>query len=141
MSFTPDGWYRSGDVVRRRRDGNLVVAGRIKDMINRGGEKVSAEEVENVIYQLTEVELVAAVAMPDAELGERVCVFVVPRGNARVTAAAIREAMERAGVARDKWPERVEIVEELPVTKVGKIDKRALRETARTLPERSADHS
>ncbi len=110
-------------------------------MINRGGEKVSAEEVENVIYQLTEVELVAAVAMPDAELGERVCVFVVPRGNARVTAAAIREAMERAGVARYKWPERVEIVEELPVTKVGKIDKRALRETARTLPERSADHS
>ena len=68
-AFTPDGWYRSGDVVRRRPDGNLVVEGRDKDMINRGGEKISAEEVENVLYRLPQVAQVAAVAMPDPELG------------------------------------------------------------------------
>jgi 2,3-dihydroxybenzoate-AMP ligase len=135
-SFTADGWYRSGDIVRRRPDGNLVVAGRDKDMINRGGEKVSAEEVENVLYHMEEIALVAAVAMPDAELGERVCVYVVPRGDARVTADAVRSSMERAGVARFKWPDHVELVDELPVTKVGKIDKKALREAARNLARR-----
>ena len=77
-AFTPDGWYASGDIVRRRPDGNLVVEGRDKDMINRGGEKVSAEEVENLVYRLPGVAQVAAVAAPDPGLGERVCVFVVP---------------------------------------------------------------
>ena len=76
-AFTADGWYRSGDIVRRRPDGNLVVEGRDKDMINRGGEKISAEEVENLMYQLPQVAQVAAVAMPDPELGERVCVYAV----------------------------------------------------------------
>src|SRR5580693_9438360 len=71
-AFTADGWYRSGDIVRRRADGNLVVEGRDKDMINRGGEKISAEEVENLLYQLPQVAQAAAVAMPDPELGERV---------------------------------------------------------------------
>ena len=76
-AFTADGWYRSGDIVRRRPDGNLVVEGRDKDMINRGGEKISAEEVENLAYQLPQVASAAAVSMPDATLGERVCLFAV----------------------------------------------------------------
>ncbi|MFY9934418.1 MAG: AMP-binding protein [Streptosporangiaceae bacterium] len=127
-AFTPDGWYASGDVVRRRPDGNLVVEGRDKDMINRGGEKISAEEVENLLYRLPGVAQVAAVAAPDAELGERVCVFVVPRTGTRVTLEEIRGSMAEAGVARFKWPERLEIAAELPVTKVGKLDKKALRD-------------
>jgi salicylate---CoA ligase len=127
-AFTPDGWYASGDVVRRRPDGNLVVEGRDKDMINRGGEKISAEEVENLLYRLPGIAQVAAVAAPDAELGERVCVFVVPRTGTRITLDEIRNGMAEAGVARFKWPERLEIAAELPVTKVGKLDKKALRD-------------
>jgi salicylate---CoA ligase len=127
-AFTSDGWYASGDVVRRRPDGNLVVEGRDKDMINRGGEKISAEEVENLVYRIPGIAQVAAVAAPDAELGERVCVFVVPEPGAAVTLAAIRDGMAAAGVARFKWPERLELMAELPVTKIGKLDKKALRD-------------
>jgi 2,3-dihydroxybenzoate-AMP ligase len=131
-AFTPDGWYASGDVVRRRPDGNLVVEGRDKDMINRGGEKISAEEVENLVYRLPGIAQVAAVAAPDPELGERVCVFVVPRVGADITLQAIRDSMAAAGVAAFKWPERLEITAELPTTKVGKLDKKALRERVAT---------
>jgi 2,3-dihydroxybenzoate-AMP ligase len=127
-AFTPDGWYASGDVVRRRPDGNLVVEGRDKDMINRGGEKISAEEVENLVYRMPGIAQVAAVAAADPDLGERVCVFVVPEPGAAVTLAAIRDAMAAAGVAKFKWPERLEIRAELPATKVGKLDKKAMRE-------------
>jgi non-ribosomal peptide synthetase component E (peptide arylation enzyme) len=127
-AFTADGWYASGDVVRRRPDGNLVVEGRDKDMINRGGEKISAEEVENLVYRLPAIAQVAAVAMADAELGERLCVFVVPRAGGDITLDGIRDGLAAIGVAKYKWPERLEIVVELPVTKVGKIDKKALRD-------------
>ena len=127
-AFTPDGWYASGDIVRRRPDGNLVVEGRDKDMINRGGEKISAEEVENLLYRMPGIAQVAAVAAPDAELGERICVFVVPQPGQDITLSAIRDGMAAAGVARFKWPERLEVVAELPVTKVGKLDKKALRD-------------
>jgi 2,3-dihydroxybenzoate-AMP ligase len=126
-AFTADGWYRSGDICRRTPEGNLIVEGRDKDMINRGGEKISAEEVENLVYQLPAVSQVAAVAMPDRELGERVCVYVVPRPGATVTLDEVRDAMHAAGVARFKLPEHLELVDELPTTKVGKIDKKALR--------------
>ncbi|MHB1533582.1 MAG: AMP-binding protein [Acidimicrobiales bacterium] len=130
-AFTADGWYRSGDVVRRRPDGNLVVEGRVKDMINRGGEKISAEEVENLLYQLPGVAQVAAVATPDDALGERVCCYVVLRPGARLTLDEARAALDASGVARYKWPERLEQIDELPLTKVGKIDKNALREDLR----------
>ena len=126
-AFTDDGWYRSGDICRRTPEGNLVVEGRDKDMINRGGEKISAEEVENLVYQLPAVAQVAAVAMPDPALGERVCLYVVPRPGGTVTLEEVREAMERIGVARFKLPEHLVLVDELATTKVGKIDKKALR--------------
>jgi 2,3-dihydroxybenzoate-AMP ligase len=126
-AFTAGGWYRSGDIVRRRPDGNLVVEGRDKDMINRGGEKISAEEVENLLYQLPQVAQAAAVAMPDPELGERVCVYAVLAPGTALTLDDVRAAMTNAEVARFKWPERLILVPELLATKVGKIDKKALR--------------
>jgi 2,3-dihydroxybenzoate-AMP ligase len=126
-SFTAGGWYRSGDICRRTRDGNLIVEGRDKDMINRGGEKVSAEEVENLVYRLPAVSQVAAVAMPDPVLGERVCLYVVTRPGADLTLEQIRQSMEDAGVARYKLPEHLVLTGSLPATKVGKIDKKALR--------------
>jgi 2,3-dihydroxybenzoate-AMP ligase len=126
-AFTADGWYRSGDICRRTPAGNLVVEGRDKDMINRGGEKISAEEVEGLLHQLLPVRQVAVVAMPDAELGERVCAYLVLRPGIAVELADLRAALQAHGVARFKWPERLVLVEELPMTKVGKVDKKALR--------------
>ncbi|MBA2944551.1 (2,3-dihydroxybenzoyl)adenylate synthase [Streptomyces himalayensis] len=126
-AFTEDGWYRTGDIVRLRPDGNLVVEGRDKDMIIRGGENISAEEIENLAYQTPGVARAAAVAMPDAQLGERVCLYVVPEPGCTVTLADVHEVMERVGVARFKFPDRLVVVPELVATKVGKIDKKALR--------------
>jgi len=135
-AFTRDGWYRSGDVCRWTSDGYLVVGGRDKDMIHRGGEKISSEEVENLVYQVPSVVQVAAVAMPDAELGERVAVYVVARPGATVTLAEIRSRVDAAGVGSSKLPEHLVLVDELLTTNVGKIDKRALREDlARRLAE------
>ncbi|MFF4777142.1 (2,3-dihydroxybenzoyl)adenylate synthase [Microtetraspora fusca] len=126
-AFTADGWYRSGDICRRTPGGNLVVEGRDKDMINRGGEKISAEEVENLVYRLPSVSQVAAVAMPDPVLGERVCLYVVPKPGETVTLEQVRAVMDQVGVARFKLPERLVLVEDLVLTKVGKVDKKALR--------------
>ncbi|MFI5610306.1 (2,3-dihydroxybenzoyl)adenylate synthase [Amycolatopsis sp. NPDC051903] len=126
-SFTADGWYRSGDICRRTPGGYLIVEGRDKDMINRGGEKISAEEVENLVYRLPGVRQVAAVAMPDPALGERVCVYVVAQPGATITLEEIRASMTAAGIARFKVPEHLVLVDRLVSTKVGKIDKKALR--------------
>jgi 2,3-dihydroxybenzoate-AMP ligase len=126
-SFTPDGWYRSGDICRWHPSGNLIVEGRDKDMINRAGEKISAEEVENLIYLLPEVEQVAAVAMPDPDLGERVCVYVVARPGSDLSLEHVRDALRAREVAAYKLPDRLVLVAEIPSTKVGKIDKLALR--------------
>ena len=124
-----DGWYSSGDIVVRRPDGNLVVLGRDKDIINRGGEKISAEEVENVVYRIPEIDLVAAVSMPDPVMGERLCLFITLLEGDPPTLTSVREFMTSEGLAAFKLPERLEVVETMPLTKVGKIDKRALRET------------
>ncbi|MDH6590036.1 2,3-dihydroxybenzoate-AMP ligase [Streptomyces sp. SAI-133] len=130
-AFTPDGWYRTGDIVRVHPSGNLVVEGRDKDLINRGGEKISAEEVENLIYRLPGVSRVAAVAKADPDLGERVCAVVVAEPGADLTLESVRAALTAMEVARYKLPEDLMLVEELPLTKVGKIDKRRLRELVR----------
>lgn len=127
-SFTPDGWYISGDIVEAREDGNLVVRGRDKDMINRGGEKVSGEEVENFVYHFHQVAIAAAVAMPDATLGERVCVFVELKPGGALELEQVRDRMNKAGVAAYKLPERLVVVDRIPLTKIGKIDKKQLRE-------------
>jgi 2,3-dihydroxybenzoate-AMP ligase len=130
-AFTEDGWYRTGDVVRWHPTGNLVVEGRDKDMINRGGEKISAEEVEDLVYRVAGVSRVAAVAVPDPGLGERVCVAVVAAAGADPTLEGIRAALTDLDVARYKLPEHLVLLDELPLTKVGKVDKQALRDIVR----------
>lgn len=126
-AFTADGWYRTGDIVRQLPDGNLVVSGRDKDVINRGGEKISAEEIENFAYQTGTVSLAAVVGMPDAELGERVCLYVVPLHGKTVSLENFRAEMVRADLARFKLPERLVVLDSLPHTTVGKVDKKVLR--------------
>ena len=128
-AFTADGFYRTGDLVRGHPSGTVVVEGRKKDLINRGGEKISAEEVENLLLSHPGVLNVAVVAMPDPVLGERACAFVIPRASAAPTLAELtRFLSEDRHIARFKLPERLELRERLPMTAVGKISKKDLRE-------------
>ena len=122
-----DGWYRTGDLVRSGSGGNLVVEGRSKDQINRGGEKISAEEIENVAYGLAAVEFCAAVAVPDADLGERVGLCVVLRPGMTLTLDEVRAHYDASDMARFKYPERLELYDTLPLSNVGKVDKARLR--------------
>jgi 2,3-dihydroxybenzoate-AMP ligase len=129
-SFTEDGFYRTGDLVRLTPGGHLVVEGRAKDQINRGGEKIAAEEVENVILGHPAVHDVSVVAVPDDYLGERTCAYVVLRRGAELRAAALRRFVRDRGLAAYKVPDRVDFVDALPRTGVGKISKKDLRTTA-----------
>jgi 2,3-dihydroxybenzoate---[aryl-carrier protein] ligase len=126
-AFTPEGFLRTGDLVRLTRDGNMVVEGRIKDVINRGGEKVSAGEVEDLLITHPSVREVAVVAMPDELLGERTCAWVVPRGQAPGL-EELRSFLRSQGLADYKLPDRLELTDGFPHTKVGKVNKAELRE-------------
>ncbi|MDQ1813356.1 (2,3-dihydroxybenzoyl)adenylate synthase [Massilia sp. CCM 9210] len=126
-AFTSDGFYRTGDLVMRLPSGHLVVEGRAKDQINRGGDKVAAEEVENHLLAHPGVHDAALVSMPDAYLGERSCAFIVTRG-APVRAIELTRFLRERGVAQYKIPDRIEFVERFPTTGVGKVNKRQLRE-------------
>ncbi|MEV4615241.1 (2,3-dihydroxybenzoyl)adenylate synthase [Kitasatospora sp. NPDC049258] len=131
-SFTADGFYRTGDIVRRTPTGHLVVEGRAKDQINRGGEKVAAEEVENVLLAHPAVHDVAVVATPDEYLGERSCAYVILRPDApRPRPAELRAFVRAGGLADYKVPDKVEFVVEFPHTGIGKVSKKHLRSTAR----------
>jgi len=127
-AFTIDGYYRSGDVVRLSELGNLVVEGRAKDLINRGGEKISAEEIENLILAHPGVFNAAAVAMPDAILGERTCAYVILRPGASLSLAELVTFLHAQQIAKFKLPERLEVVDAFPLTSVGKVSKKDLRE-------------
>lgn len=125
-AFTPDGFYRTGDVVRRTGDGHLVVEGRAKDQINRGGEKIAAEEVENHLLAHPAVHDAAVVAVPDAMLGERTCAVVIPRGEPP-RALALKAFLRERGIASYKIPDRIVFTDRYPHTGVGKVSKRDLR--------------
>lgn len=128
-AFSPDGFYKSGDLVRLHESGNIVVEGRNKDCINRGGEKISAEEIENHIIAHPSVLNCAVVAMPDHLFGEKCCAFVVLAPRASMTLESLCDFLSRERkIARFKFPERLEIMESLPLTNVGKLNKKALRE-------------
>lgn len=127
-AFTPDGFYRTGDMVRLHPTGNVVVEGRRKDMINRGGEKISAEEVENLVLSHQSVHMAAVVAMPDPIMGERSCAFVIPRPGRTLTLEELTGFLLQKKIAKFKLPERLEIVEAFPLTGVGKVSKKDLRE-------------
>ncbi len=127
-AFTEEGFYRTGDVVRMYKGRYLSVEGRIKDTINRGAEKISAEEVENHILAHPSVENCAYVAMPDRILGEKGCAFVLTREGRSLTLDELcRFLKEQRNISVYKLPERLELVSEFPMTNVGKINKKELR--------------
>ena len=130
--FTTDGFLRTGDLARIDEQGNITITGRIKDIILRGGENISANEIENLVNEHPEVEEVAVIGMPDEELGERICAYVKAKPNAnRLNLAEIVSFLKGKGASVLQLPERVEFVESIPLTKAGKADKRALREDIR----------
>lgn len=126
--FTPDGFYRSGDLMRRHPSGNYVVEGRKKDLINRGGEKISAEEVENLILGHPSVQNVACVPMPDANMGEKMCAYVIPKPGATLNLRQLTDFLLTKEIAKFKLPERLETLNEFPVSTFGKVSKKQLSE-------------
>ncbi|HEU5442991.1 MAG TPA: hypothetical protein VFU61_04150, partial [Steroidobacteraceae bacterium] len=137
-----DGWYRTGDLAVIDAQGYLHLTGRLKDVVNRGGEKVPVVEIEQLLHEHEAVREVAIVGVPDARLGERACAFIVlrqprpdPAREAGHAAApldlrAVQAFLDRRRVAKQYWPEHVEIVAELPKTPSGKVRKYLLRERA-----------
>ncbi len=138
--FTPDGFYRSGDLMRLHPSGNYVVEGRKKDLINRGGEKISAEEIENLILAHPAVQNIACVPMPDPNLGEKMCACVIPKKGHSLSLQELVEFLKDKEIARFKLPERLEILPDFPVSAFGKVSKKALVEmvTAKLEREKAA---
>jgi 2,3-dihydroxybenzoate-AMP ligase len=126
--FTPDGFYRSGDLMRRHPSGNYVVEGRKKDLINRGGEKISAEEIENLILGHPAVQNIACVPVPDPNLGEKMCACVVLKPGLDLSLNELTDFLKGKEIAKFKLPERLEVFADFPVSTFGKVSKKALAE-------------
>ncbi|MGW2344655.1 (2,3-dihydroxybenzoyl)adenylate synthase [Streptomyces sp. NPDC001661] len=130
-SFTADGFYRTGDIVRRTPTGHLVVEGRAKDQINRGGEKIAPEEIENILLAHPAVHDVSVVGVPDEYLGERSLAYVILRADAGpLRSVAVKRFVRERGVAAYKVPDLVEFVDAFPQTGIGKISKKHQRSAA-----------
>jgi len=125
-AFDAEGFYCSGDLISLTADGYVQVQGRQKDQINRGGEKIAAEEIENLLLRHPQVINAALVSMPDALMGEKSCAFIVTQTP--VKAVVLRRHLRELGVAEFKLPDRFVLVKDLPLTAVGKVDKKLLRQ-------------
>lgn len=112
--------------MRQHKSGNYIVEGRKKDLINRGGEKISAEEVENLILSIPKIKNVACVAMPDPILGEKMCAFVIVKDNEKLTLDELNKMLLQNEIAKFKLPERLEIVDKFPLSTFGKVSKKDL---------------
>ncbi len=131
-AFLPGGWFRTGDIGRLDAEGFLTITDRKKDVIIRGGENIASKEVEDYLAAHPAVSEAAAVAAPDERLGERVCAFVILQQDAALTMDDVQAHFAALQVAKQKTPERLEIVAELPRTPSGKVKKFELRERLRT---------
>ena len=125
-----DGWFDSGDLARMDVDGYIRITGRTKELLIRGGENVPVIEIENLLLQHPAIAAVAIVGFPDARLGERACAFVVPRTGEMVDLLALQAYLSEMKVAKPFWPERVEIIAELPHTASGKVQRFVLKQLA-----------
>jgi cyclohexanecarboxylate-CoA ligase len=135
QTFDSEGWFDSGDLAYVDGDGYIRISGRVKDVLIRGGENVPVVEIENLLYKHPAVAAVAVVGFPDARLGERGCAFIVPRAGSAIDLAAVQVYLRDCKMAKQFWPERVEVVAELPRTASGKIQKFKLREVAAAFTE------
>lgn len=139
-ALDPDGWFDTGDVARMDAEGYIRICGRNKDIVIRGGENIPVIEVESALYRMPEIADVAIVAMPDPRLIERACAFVTLRPGQSLTLDRLRRHLAGEQIAKHFWPERLEVIDEMPRTPTGKIQKFVLRERARNLlPEVEAN--
>ena len=127
-AFTSDGFYRSGDLMRQHPSGRYMVEGRKKDLINRGGEKISAEEIENLILTHPAVQNVACIPYPDEVLGERMCACIIPKKGQSVSFDSLIAHLEKEEMAKHKLPERIEMMDDFPLSAFGKVSKKQLVE-------------
>jgi 2,3-dihydroxybenzoate-AMP ligase len=127
-AFTTDGFYRSGDLMRQHASGNYIVEGRKKDLVNRGGEKISAEEIENLILSHPSVENVSCIPVPDHQLGERMCACVLLRNGSSLNLEELKHFLLGKEIAKFKLPERLEILQDFPLSAFGKVSKKKLVE-------------
>ena len=131
-SFLPDGFFRTGDRARMDEDGYIKVTGRIKDLVIRGGVNIAPAEIESVLFAHPKVANAAVVGMPDPRLGERICAFVILEAtspaDSTLSVEEVQGWMADAGLAKPKWPERIEVVDAFPMTASGKVRKFRLRE-------------
>lgn len=127
-SFLDDGWFRTGDQAWMDEDGYIKITGRIKDLIIRGGVNISPADIESVVFSHPRVANAAVVGMPDPRLGERICAFVILSEGNDLEIPELQDWMAKAGVAKPKWPERIEVVDAFPMTPSGKVQKFRLRE-------------
>ena len=138
-SFDAEGFFATGDLGRVTQEGAIVVTGRKKDLINRGGEKVSAKEVEDILHRMPQIREAAVVAMPHARLGETLCAYVIARlGDEKLSLDSVLGFVAASGVARQKYPECLVVVEDFPRTASGKIRKDRLRADIRQRLEAEA---
>jgi fatty-acyl-CoA synthase len=133
-SFTEDGWLRTGDVATIDRDGYIRLVDRTKDVVKSGGEWISSVELENEIMAHPKVKEAAVIGVPDERWGERPLACVVPEPGADLDADEVRDFLE-GRVARWWVPDRIEFIEEVPKTSVGKFSKKTLREQFAEVPE------
>jgi len=134
-NFDADGFFRMGDLGRRVHEDYLVITGRKKDIIIRSGENISPKEVEDALYLHPAIAEVAIVAMPSAVTGEKGCAFIIPRAGQNIDMAGIRRFLDEAGLARQKFPEHIVLVDDLPRVPSGKVKKDILRIRAREIAE------
>lgn len=133
--FDAEGWFDTGDMAYMDDEGYIRIDGRIKDIIIRGGENVPVFDIENLLFKHPAVLAAAIVGFPDARLGERACAFAVLRPGQTLDLAAVQALMAENKVAKQYWPERIEIVADLPKTPAGKVQKFQLREIAKAFAE------
>ena len=126
-AFDEDGYFRTGDLGRLDADGNVIITGRLKDIIIRKGENVSAKEVEDHLYTHPKVADVAVIGLPDAASGERVCAVIVTAGDEPIDKVEMKDFLVAEGLMIQKVPEQIEFVDALPRNPSDKVLKRHLR--------------
>jgi non-ribosomal peptide synthetase component E (peptide arylation enzyme) len=127
-TFTPDGFFKTGDLARIDESGTITITGRIKETILRGGETISAVGIERLISAHPAVAEVAVIGMPDKALGERICAYIRLKENADLTFEELITHLKAIGASVMQLPERVEFIDSIPLTNIGKADKKALKE-------------
>ena len=130
-AFTKDGFFRTGDLAMIDDSGNITLTGRIREIIKRGGESISTVEIENLIVTHPDVEAVAVVGMPDPELGERACAYIQQKSGADLSFEMIIDYLKTKNASVLQFPERIEFIDAMPLTKAEKLDKRVLEEDIR----------